>query len=290
MEYLLKDAYDLHIHCGPDIIPRSVTALEMAERAINRGMRGFAIKSHYSPTSLQAAAVRECYPNCNAIGSITLNASVGGPNPLAVETSARMGARIVWCPTFDSASQQAYYLKHLPQYIEMQKKLISGGKPSPSYYLLNDDGELCEEIKYVFDVVQAYDLLFATGHITHKEAFALAKEAKRRNFKKLLITHADWEFTHYTVEEQMELVSLGAWIEHSYTSPAEGYVAWEKVAEEIRRVGPEHCIITTDLGKNNGVFPDDGLYDYVRRLLEMNFSEPELSVMLCQNPAFLVEF
>ena len=110
MADLLKHAYDLHIHCGPDIIPRSVTALEMAERAVKRGMKGFAIKSHYAPTCLQAATVRACYPGCNAVGTITLNASVGGLNPLAVETAARMGAKIVWCPTFDSASQQDYYL------------------------------------------------------------------------------------------------------------------------------------------------------------------------------------
>lgn len=289
MEYLLKNAYDLHIHCGPDIIPRSITALEMAKRAVDRGMRGFAIKSHYAPTCLQAAAVRDCYPSCNAVGSITLNASVGGLNPLAVETAARMGGRIVWCPTFDSEAQQAYYLEYLPNYIEMQKKLISEGKPVPSYSLLKENGELCDEIKMVFDVVQSYEMTLGTGHITHEETFALAREAKRRNFKKLLITHADWEFTHYTVAEQQELVSLGAWIEHSYTSPAEGSVAWELVAEEIREIGPEHCIITTDLGKNNGIFPDDGLYDYAERILNMNFSKSVLSIMLCQNPAFLVE-
>ena len=48
MADLLKHAYDLHIHCGPDIIPRSVAALEMAERAVKRGMKGFAIKSQFT--------------------------------------------------------------------------------------------------------------------------------------------------------------------------------------------------------------------------------------------------
>lgn len=40
MADLLKHAYDLHIHCGPDIIPRSVTALEMAERAVKKRNEG----------------------------------------------------------------------------------------------------------------------------------------------------------------------------------------------------------------------------------------------------------
>ena len=289
MTYFLKHAYDLHIHCGPDIIPRSVTALEMAERAVKRGMKGFAIKSHYAPTCLQAATVRACYPGCNAVGTITLNASVGGLNPLAVETAARMGAKIVWCPTFDSASQQDYYLKHLPQYIDMQKKMLDAGRNVPSYCLIDESGELCCEMQEVLDVVQSHDLVLATGHITHKETFALARVASKRGFRKLLITHADWEFTHYTVEEQQELVKLGAWIEHSYTSPEEGCVAWEKVAGEIRTIGAQRCIITTDLGKANGKYPDDGLWDYAQRLLEMGFTAGEISAMICQNPGFLVE-
>lgn len=289
MGNLLKDAYDLHIHCGPDVIPRSVTALEMAERAVKRGMRGFAIKSHYAPTCLQAATVRACYKDCNAVGTITLNTSVGGLNPLAVETAARMGARIVWCPTFDSASQQNYYLKHLPQYIDMQKKMIDAGGQVSSYCLLDDNGVLCPEIESILEVVQAYGLVLGTGHITHQETFALAHETYRRGFNKLLITHADWEFTHYSVREQQELAGLGAWIEHSYTSPAEGSVAWEKVSEEIRMVGVDRCIITTDLGKVNGIYPDDGLEDYAKRLIGMGFTKAELSAMLCENPAFLVE-
>lgn len=286
---LLRHAYDLHIHCGPDIIPRSVTALEMAERAVKRGMKGFAIKSHYAPTCLQAATVRSCYPECNALGTITLNASVGGLNPLAVETAARMGAKIVWCPTFDSASQQDYYLKHLPQYIDMQKKMLDDGWNVPSYCLIDESGKLSREMQEVLDVVQSHDMVLATGHITHEETFALARKASERGFRKLLITHADWEFTHYTVDEQKKLVELGAWIEHSYTSPAEGCVAWEKVAGEIRSIGVGRCIITTDLGKANGIYPDDGLLDYAKRLLEMGFTEGELSALLCENPGCLVE-
>lgn len=181
MEELLRNAYDLHIHCGPDIIPRSVTALEMANRAVKRGMRGFAIKSHYAPTCLQAATVRACYPDCNAVGTVTLNASVGGLNPLAVEAAARMGARIVWCPTFDSASQQSYYLEHLPQYIGMQKKLMDTGEAVPSYCLIDEYGELCHEMKVILDLVKSYDITLGTGHITHEETLVLAREALRKS-------------------------------------------------------------------------------------------------------------
>lgn len=41
----------VHIHCGPDVVSRSVSGLDMARRAAARGMRGFAIKAHYDCTA-----------------------------------------------------------------------------------------------------------------------------------------------------------------------------------------------------------------------------------------------
>lgn len=109
MKDLLKGAYDLHIHCGPDVVPRSVTGLEMARRAAACGMAGFALKAHYGCTCQEAALINELVPECHAVGTLTMNSSTGGISPMAVETAARLGARIIWCPTFDSASQQKYY-------------------------------------------------------------------------------------------------------------------------------------------------------------------------------------
>ena len=42
------------------------------------------------------------------LGALTLNASVGGMNPLAVEIAAREGARILWMPTVDAANHRAF--------------------------------------------------------------------------------------------------------------------------------------------------------------------------------------
>ncbi len=289
MEELLRDAYDLHIHCGPDIIPRKVDDKEMALRAVAKGMKGFAIKSHYTPTAERAAVVRKEVPACHAVGAVTLNSTVGGINPMAVEAAARLGAGIVWCPTFDSASQQSYYLERLPQYVTMQAKLVGRRMAVPSYCLIDKEGRLVRQMQEVFDLVQEYGLMLGTGHITHQETFALAEEAKKRGFKKLVITHADWEFTAYSLEEQKRLVELGAVIEHSYTSPAEGYVSWEAVAAQIRGIGPEHVILSTDLGQVKNEYPDEGFGQFLNILWEMGFSREELYRMTAENTAALVE-
>nr|WP_325179733.1 DUF6282 family protein [uncultured Oscillibacter sp.] len=289
MDNLLEGAYDLHIHCGPDVIPRAVTGLEMAKRAAKCGMRGFAIKAHYDNTCQQAALVNELVPSCRAIGTLTMNSVTGGVNPMAVEAAARLGARIVWCPTFDSDSQQKYYLKELPAYIAMQSKLLARGVAVPSYRLTNQEGRLTKEMGEVLELVQEYDMVLGTGHITRGETFALAREAHRRGFRRLLITHADWSFTHYSVEEQKELIRLGAVVEHSYTSPAVlNAVSWDEVFHEMREIGPEHIVVSTDLGQANHDYPDVGLQKYARKLLENKFSRRELRMMIAENPERLV--
>src|SRR5215469_1914497 len=82
---LVRGAYDLHVHTGPDLLPRSASDLDLAYRCRERGLAGFVIKSHYIPSSPRAAHVRALVPEVHVLGSITLNAAVGGINTVAVE-------------------------------------------------------------------------------------------------------------------------------------------------------------------------------------------------------------
>ena len=289
MENYLLDAYDLHIHCAPDVVERSVTGLEMTKIACECGMRGFAFKAHYGSTASQAAMLRAMYPECNALGGITLNSAVGGINPMAVENAARLGAKIVWCPTFDSPGQLKYYLENHPQYMVLHTSLMDRGVDISSHKIIDEDGKLTKAMSDVLDIVRDYGMMLGTGHISHEETFALARESKRRGYKKLVITHADWNFTYYSLDEQMALAQMGATIEHSYTSPAEGAVAWETVFEQIRKVGVENTILSTDLGQKRNVYPNVGFQRFACKLAENGFSRDELRSMMVYKPAMLVE-
>jgi hypothetical protein len=85
MNHLIKGAFDLHVHSAPDVLPRLMNDIEMAQRIIKNGMAGYAIKSHYFCTSERAELINELYPGCKAVGTISLNSAVGGINPTAVE-------------------------------------------------------------------------------------------------------------------------------------------------------------------------------------------------------------
>lgn len=285
---LMKGAYDLHVHCAPDVVERKLGDEEMASRALARGMKGFAIKSHYVPTADRAASLRTRFPGLDAVGTLTLNSSVGGINPMAVETSARLGAKIVWFPTMDSSYEQSYMIEHLPHFVDMQVQLRKRGILAPPVGVLDEKGRLIDAARQVLELAAHHNLVVGTGHMSHAETFALAEAAHEAGVAKLVITHADWEATYYSIEDQLRLVKLGATIEHCYTSPDEGHIDYAEVFEQVRRVGVENVLLSSDLGKKTGIFPDDGLRNFVQKFLEDGFSEDDLRAMLADKPAWLV--
>ena len=292
MNALLKDAYDLHVHSAPDVLPRKMDDIEMAQRIVASGMKGYAIKSHYFCTSERAQLIRKLFPPCNAVGTITLNSAVGGINPMAVEMAGRSGARIVWFPTVDSEHEQEH-LAHspsekLPYWAKIQQKMKAEGVVSPTICVL-EDGKLKGEAFSVLEIIARFNMILATSHVSKAEAFALVKAAKERKVERIIITHVDFPSTFYSMEEQKELLTFGAFVEHCYTTPATGKVAWDIVIGQIRAIGAKRIILTTDLGQATGVFPDEGLALFAEKLLENGFSEADIRTMIVTNPASLIE-
>src|ERR1700726_4867661 len=94
----LQGAYDLQVHVAPDVIERRIDDVDLAKEFLARGLKGFVLKSHYFPTAERAKVVSRAVPGIEAFGAITLNHSIGGLNPVAVEIAGRSGAKIVWMP------------------------------------------------------------------------------------------------------------------------------------------------------------------------------------------------
>jgi len=289
---LLRDAYDLHIHSAPDVLPRKMDDVEMAQRIIAAGMKGYAIKSHYFCTSERAETIRKIYPRCNALGTITLNSSVGGINPMAVEMAGRSGARIVWFPTVDSEHELAHLAnspsQKLPYWAQIKEQMKAEGILSPTICILKN-GTLMEQVFSVLDIIARFNMVLATSHISKEETFALVKAAKGRKVERIIITHVDFPSTFYTIDEQKDLLKYGAFVEHCYTTPATGKVAWDTVIEQIRAIGAERIVITTDLGQATNVYPDEGLALFGEKLLANGFSEDDIRTMIVRNPSSLVE-
>ena len=292
MKNLIQGAYDLHVHSAPDVLPRRMNDLEMARRIVDSGMAGYAIKSHYFCTSERAELVRELYPQCDAIGTLTLNSSVGGINPAAVEMACRSGAKLVWFPTCDSENEQAHVFggekKALPYWAKILIQLREDGISNPTISI-QKDGELTPNALEVLDIIAKYDIILATGHISHEETFALVKEAGKRGVKRIVVTHVDFPSTFYTMEEQKKLADQGAFLEHCYTTFATGKVDFGTTLEQIRALGADHVILSTDLGQKTAKYPDEGMAEFAGKLLENGFSEREIRKMVVDNPRWLLK-
>ncbi len=290
---ILKGAYDLHVHSAPDVLPRLMDDLEMAQRIVDRGMGGYAIKSHYFCTAERAELVRSVYPGCDAVGTITLNRSVGGINPSAVEMAGRAGTKLVWLPTSDSAHERAHVFdgnpnKKLPYWAQILIDMEKEGIAAPPISVVTENGAVTEEMVTVLEIIAKYDMILATSHISHQETFAVVKEAHKRGVKKIIITHADFPTTFYTVEEQRELAGYGALMEHCYTTWATGKIDIETSIAQIKALGPERVIIATDLGQATSVYPDEGMAIYAQKLLDSGISEDDVRQMFVHNQRMLL--
>lgn len=292
MNDLLAGAYDLHVHSAPDLLPRRFDDLEAAARLRDSGMRGFVIKSHFFCTAERAALTRTLYPEVNAVGAIVLNWSVGGLNPAAVEMAARAGAKVVWLPTTDSelerAALPATARDKLPYWAKIVEQLQHEGVHVPPIATVVD-GLPTDALIEVLDIIARHGLVLASGHQSPAHTRTIFETAKTRGVDRMIVTHADFPSTFHSVEEQRYLVSLGAFMEHCYTTPATGKVEWSTAIEQIRQVGSSGVIVSTDLGQPGAKFPDEGLAEYADRLLDAGLSENDIRKMIAGNPAQLVE-
>src|SRR5881628_3972803 len=104
----LDGAIDMHAHSYPDGVARSIDAVDLAKLAKSRGMRALVLKNHYEPTASLATIVRKEVPGIEVFGGISLDLTVGGVNPAALEwmTKGKGGyGKVVWLPTYDSENQ-----------------------------------------------------------------------------------------------------------------------------------------------------------------------------------------
>src|ERR1700733_3393445 len=175
----LQGAYDLKVHVAPDVIERRIDDLDLAKEFLGRGLRGFVLKSHYFPTAERAKVVTKAVPGIAAYGALTLNHSVGGLNPVAVELAGRSGCKIVWMPTVDAANETAGLPsaghKKLPFWAEIQRELRATGISPPPLTVLDAAGRVSESARTCLELIAKHDMILATGHLGRHEIFPLVK-------------------------------------------------------------------------------------------------------------------
>jgi hypothetical protein len=289
---LLKGACDLHCHTGPAMFERLVDDFEAAEQARDAGMRAIVLKDHHDDTSHRAYLVRKkSLSDIGVFGSLVLNYSVGGLNPFAVDVAIKSGAKTIFMPTVDAKNHEDFY-GELGQYGPMQlaQEKTSHYRSVKGIKILGDDGELLPEVYTILDLVAKADIILATSHLSSPEVRKLVPEAKKAGVHKMIITHVDFDFVKRTLDEQLDWAKQGAYMEYTYSalSPAWHCIVIEETVHNIRKVGPERCILSSDLGQVHNPVPVEGLRIFNRLLLEHGLTENDIAMMTQKNPSGLL--
>jgi len=226
--------------------------------------------------------VSQLVPGIKTFGSVCLDFEIGGLNPHAVSNAAMMGAKVVWMPTFSSKNSIGMMRK---QGLPLEGDGVS---------IIDKEGKLVPEITPILATVKKYNMVLASGHISPQEDFALFTEAQKMGIKKMVITHpTDAEFLEKTctIEELQKLAKMGAYSEFTMVGilPNEFCHDPAKIVSYIKAIGPEHCIVSTDLGQPQNPLPVEGLRLFIATLLHHGLTQKEVELMVKVNPAKLLD-
>jgi hypothetical protein len=282
---LVRGAYDLHVHVGPDVIPRRIDDVTLARRFAELGLAGFALKSHYTSTAERAQIVSAATPGVEAIGTLSLNRAVGGMNALAVDIAAREGARIVWMPTVDSPAETAGRTEpkegdKVPLWARLQHELRELGLGIEPVHVSDGEGGLLPETRHVLRTVARHDLVLATGHLARDDTFAVVDGALEEGVRQIVVTHPEFPCQDFSLEEQRELAARGCILERCLSTPLSGKTTWEHVLAGVRAVGVEHTLFSSDCGNPDYPPVEDGLALWADRLLDDGFPEAEVRELI----------
>jgi len=272
---LLRGTIDIHVHSHPDNVERSIDGLEVATLARTRGMRGIVLKNHYDPTAGLAYLARKAAPGLEVFGGVDLNLSVGGMNSAAVQHLTEVAGgwgRFVWMSTFDAENQVRYSKENRP------------------FVSVSRNGQLLPETKAVIALIAKHRLVLATGHVSAQEGLMLLREGKQQGVQHMVVTHAINPPILMDVAQMREAASLGAFIEFAGSTLANAGAAarMDRFADAIRKVGPQYCILSSDLGQQGNPLPPDGFGEFLAAMRARGFTSAEVDQMSKQNPARLL--
>ncbi len=272
----LRGAIDIHVHAFPDSRPRSLDGIQAAQFAVARGMRAIVLKNHYEPTASLAYIVRKAVPGIEVFGGIDLNLTVGGINPAAVEYMTQVTGgygRIVWMPTFDS--------ENAVRFEDARRPFVS---------VSGNGGVLLPAVKDVIALIARHNLVLATGHSSADEGVMLVREGQRQGVRHMVVTHAMNPPIEMDVPRMQEAARLGAFIEFvgSSLETPDTPARMDRFADAIRRIGPEFCILSSDLGQKDNPLPAEGFAAFLAAMRARGFSQADVDRMSKRNPAVLL--
>lgn len=289
---LLEGAMDLHCHGYPEIsfdVKMRVEDVEAAKLAAQAKMKGFVLKSHMWPTIGRVYQMKDKIEGVEVWSSITLNTSSGGLSPWVTESALKQGVKVIWMPTWSARNdlQREGFSRLMKPWLPTLNQI----KPeTDGLTVFNDSGEIDRKVKEILALAKDYDVAVFTGHISPEEALAIAREAKKMGFKKLLFSHPDSKAVGATMEHVKEMAEMGFFIETTFLGllPAFWRISVKEVCQRIREVGAERWVLSTDTFFDWTSPPSEMMRMFIGSMLAGGMSGDEIKTMVQRNPGELL--
>lgn len=280
---IIQRAIDLHVHIGPEIIPRAYTAAQLAAAQQGR-LAGAVTKNHCYPTvfATNEAAGSEFL----LIPGLVLNNFVGGLNPDAVYATSLLaqGPFVVWLPTMHAEqflSESEYEIA--PEWVkDKQIRLRKAKDVRP--VAVSKNGALVPAARKVIDAVAKTSAVLATGHISWQESELVAAYAQKAGVRAVIITHPIYQHIKMPAAVQQRLAKSGCYMEQCYSMYMLDKIPLADIAAEITAVGTANVVLSSDVGQAFSPAPDVALTEFCELLMGQGVTLDDLEVMLVTNP------
>jgi microsomal dipeptidase-like Zn-dependent dipeptidase len=142
----------------------------------------------------------------------------------------------------------------------------------------------------VIAAIAKHNLVLASGHVSAQEAMLMFQEGKKAGVQRMVATHGMSSPTVLTVEQARQIGKLGGFIEFVSGTLANqsAQARIDRIADQIRQLGVEYAVLSSDLGQRGNPLPADGFATYMEALRRKGFTDQELDRMAKQNPAKLL--
>lgn len=305
IDRVMKGSIELHTHGNPTVFYTDGRAhyFDTAIECSEAGMAAIVFKDQDTQTCAVAGVLQkgldalaaekakhgEEFKPLQVFGGLVLDYTTGGMNLLAVKKALAFGrCKEIWLPAWDSAHMQEIF-----------------GDETKGIRVSDMSGTLTPEMIGVLEMLHDYNTnstgercCLATCHVSNEEKYDVAKYVKDKGMNVGVVhDHITQELTANTLEEAIELIDLGSYVEICSNSvvPWSGMqnwiVAYDYMVELTKRLikarGPEHVVLVTDAGVPY-IYEVPALRELIRTLLQNGISEADVNVMLKDAPAALI--
>jgi hypothetical protein len=273
----LRGAIDLHVHADPcSLVPRNQDFLEVAADAARAGMRAVIRKDHHYSTVGEAHAVQRHVDHLADTGALPRRVDVYGGLPITFSLDPKQVEQALRLPTFKMIWLNPVY----------GETLVDGGKVRP-------------EVDRIIELARDHRIGLNLGAPSHSrkygglDDFAGLAPVVERVAALGARAVLDHPLSSFTAGQIAELVPTGVYV-GLFCYPSLPSVIKAPVVdprrtlEVIERVGPERCIIASDVGMLLEPTALQALRLMIRLLMTLGLAPEQIAPMLTTNPARLM--